>query len=181
MRSIILAQKSGPESDGFIKGFQNQGYTVLAAHNGRDTLQLLNSNKPPTVIILNSLLEDPGVSDVCQYVRKKHKFSKTLIFLLAETPVDNKENRELGIDKVLTKPFSSYEIHQLISSLTATASPQSVGALNLNRQVTGVTVAITIFVAVVVYFVIIPMILTAKSGKKNMNKFKKNFSISAEE
>ena len=175
-RSIILGQKAGADTDGLIKGFQNQGYTVLSAHNGQDTIQLLNGNKPPTVIILNSLLEAPGVFDVCQDIRRKHKFSKALILVLAETPIDEKQLRAVGVNEILSKPFSSYEIHKLISSLIATAHPQAQGALNLNRQVTGVTVAITIFIAIIVYFVIVPMILTSKLKKKDENRFQKSIS-----
>lgn len=181
MRSIVFAQKAGAETDGLIKGFRNQGYSVLAAHNGQEVLQLLNGNKPPTVIILNSLLEGPGALDICQYIRKKHKFSKTLILILAETPVDKKVFRDLGVHEIIAKPFSSYEIHQLISSLATTLPSQAGGGINWNRQVTGATVVITIFIAVIVYFVIIPMIVSSKSKKKNVSRFQKSMSVISDE
>ncbi len=180
---MVFAQKAGAATDGLIKGFQNQGYTVLAACNGQETLQVLNANKPPMVIILNSLLEGPGALDLCRHIRQKQKFSKTLILVLAETPVDKKLYRDLGVHEIIAKPFSSYEIHQLISSLIPAVGSQRSGGLNLNRQVTGATVVITIFIAVIVYFVIIPMMLSSKSksSKKELNRFQKSMSTLSDE
>ncbi len=172
-RSLLLAQESGKEAEGLVKGFKNHGYDVLYASDGQEAKDLLANNKPPAVILLSSSLSGINAVELCRQIRQKGKFSRTPILILQDSEnVPRKEFVALKVSAIVQRPFSSYQLHQTISNLPFLSRELKVGKIDFNKQVTGVTVAITIFIAVVVYFVLIPMFLSAKSEKKGTKSFK---------
>jgi DNA-binding response OmpR family regulator len=89
--------------------FEAEGYTVLAASDGREAVELFRSTVPSAVVLDLRL---PGLSgrEVCGEL-KQHSPAVPIIVLSAASDVSDKVLLlELGADDYVTKPFSPREL-----------------------------------------------------------------------
>lgn len=84
--------------------FSANGWTVIAAENGKTALEYMD-NILPALILLDINLPDLSGFDVCQQLRQK--FSVPVLFITARTSEADKLNGyAMGGDDYITKPFS---------------------------------------------------------------------------
>ena len=81
------------------------GYTVYEASNGRQALDIFNSEANIALIILDVMMPEMDGWQVCSEIRKT---SKVPIIMLTAKSDERDELRgfELGVDEYVTKPFS---------------------------------------------------------------------------
>lgn len=88
------------------------GYDVVVAENGDVALQILQSQAPPTLALLDWMM--PGMSGVelCRNIRAKREESYTYIILLTSQQRDEDlvAGLEAGADDYITKPFMHNEL-----------------------------------------------------------------------
>jgi DNA-binding response OmpR family regulator len=87
------------------------GYDVLCAGDGREALRLAEA-RTPDVILLEVMLPHVDGYAVCQTLRAKPRFHKTLIVFLtvSDTLEDKTRGLECGANDYLTKPFAMTEL-----------------------------------------------------------------------
>ncbi|ERT03956.1 response regulator [Lyngbya aestuarii BL J] len=97
-----------------------QGYTVRRVLNGQKALNLVRSNEPPALVLLDIMMPEMDGYQVCQKMKSDEKNREiAVIFLSALDDVNNKvKGFEVGGADYITKPFESLEVitrvqHQL--------------------------------------------------------------------
>ena len=84
--------------------FSANGWTVIAAENGKTALEYMD-NILPALILLDINLPDLSGFEVCRQLRQK--FSVPVLFITARTSEADKLNGyAMGGDDYITKPFS---------------------------------------------------------------------------
>lgn len=97
---------------------RKSGYTVFIARNGKEALELLDTNVPD-ITLLDIMMPDVDGYEICKYVKK----SKTLkackiVFISAKTrETDIQKGYDAGADLYITKPFSTRQLMQKIQEL----------------------------------------------------------------
>jgi two-component system alkaline phosphatase synthesis response regulator PhoP len=87
---------------------KHEGFTVLAAYDGQEALNLA-IQRQPALIILDLMLPWMNGAEVCQILRTRTRIP--IIMLTARTTEDDKiQGLDLGADDYVTKPFSPKEL-----------------------------------------------------------------------
>jgi len=87
---------------------EREGYDIVAAANGNDTLSKQSSDNPD-LIILDLMLPDIDGYEVCRQIRAKSDVP-ILMLTARREDIDKIVGLELGADDYLTKPFNPREL-----------------------------------------------------------------------
>lgn len=107
------------------------GYTVYEASNGRQALDIFNSESNIALIILDVMMPEMDGWQVCSEIRKT---SKVPIIMLTAKSDERDELRgfELGVDEYVTKPFSprtlSARVNAILRRTLGTAAEKTLEA-----------------------------------------------------
>ncbi len=97
---------------------EQNGYEVLVAHSGEESIEIIAKDKP-ALVLLDIML--PGIDgyEVCEIIRLNPEWRDIkVIFLTAKgREVDRAKGMVLGADAYITKPFSNAEVIQRIRDL----------------------------------------------------------------
>ena len=99
---------------------KKNGYSVFIARDGEEAINIINREKPET-IILDIMMPKVDGYEVCQYVRQHEEYaSAKVIFLSAKSKEsDIQKGYEMGVDLYLTKPFSTRTLVEKVKKLNA--------------------------------------------------------------
>ena len=87
---------------------EKEGYAVAMSYNGRDAVNMFNSEKPD-MVLLDIMLPQLDGWQVCREIRKVSE--KPIIMITAKDEVFDKVlGLELGADDYITKPFDTKEV-----------------------------------------------------------------------
>src|SRR5690625_733592 len=119
MKGKILIAENENRMRTLIKLYlENNGYKVLEASDGQETLHLLNQEQPDA-LVLDILMPKLTGIEVCQTVRKDPVYQKLPIIFLSS--LNEKESvikgLEVGGDDYLTKPFDPNELVARINAM----------------------------------------------------------------
>ena len=107
-----------------------QGYQVVAAMNGMESLRLAHSENPD-LIVLDVMMPDIDGYEVARSLRRRPETAVIPILMFtAKSQVEDKvAGYESGVDIYLTKPVHPMELHANIKALLSqrTASTEAVG------------------------------------------------------
>jgi two-component system cell cycle response regulator len=93
------------------------GHQVLMARNGRETLELVRSERPD-ILLLDIMM--PGIDgyQVCQQVKEDPATQRTIVVMIsALSPSARFKSLQAGADEHLTKPISARAMRDLVRSL----------------------------------------------------------------
>lgn len=88
--------------------FKREGYEVLSAYNGDETMEVFSRNNPD-VLILDIMMPGLDGLGVCREVRKKSNIPIIMLSAKSEE-FDKLLGLEIGADDYITKPFSPREV-----------------------------------------------------------------------
>ena len=93
-----------------------EGYIVLEASNGRQALEIFNSDTNISLIILDVMMPEMDGWQVCAEIRKT---SKVPIIMLTAKSDERDELRgfDLGVDEYVTKPFSPRTLSARVNAI----------------------------------------------------------------
>ncbi len=117
------------DEDILVKGIrfnlQNEGYTVLTGSNGREAVELAQTQKPDLMVLDVMMPEMDGFA-ACSHIRE---FSDVPIILLTAKAEDMDKliGFDHGADDYLTKPFNILELKARIRALLRRAAPSGGG------------------------------------------------------
>jgi DNA-binding response OmpR family regulator len=107
-RKILIVDDDRKTVDLLRLYLEKDGYQVLAAHDGRQALELTRQRRPD-LIVLDLMLPTVDGLDVCRILRAETR--TPIIMLTARTTEDDKLlGLDLGADDYITKPFSPREV-----------------------------------------------------------------------
>lgn len=110
------------------QSLKNFGYTVHAAHDGREALKLIEQ-KSPDLILTDIMMPFTSGLDVIGIVRSSTQFSHIPIIVLSAIEEESTVMQafNLGADDFVTKPFApnelSIRVRRLLSNYRHTLSP----------------------------------------------------------
>jgi putative two-component system response regulator len=122
---ILIVEDNDSLRNGISEMLTLEGFSVLAARNGVEAVELLKSNLPELILSDVMMPEMDGFDFYSEVRAQPELFSTPFLFLTARTdPEDALKGRTLGADDYLTKPISRDELVTTIRS-----------RLNRSRQV----------------------------------------------
>lgn len=108
---LLVADDSGLYRTMLKAMMEAQGYEVVLANNGYEARQIIESDDPPRLAILDCFM--PGISglDLCELIRsRKQDYIYTIVLSVADQTSDVLAGFELGADDYLCKPFKESEL-----------------------------------------------------------------------
>lgn len=97
---------------------KKEGYMVFVARNGREAINILESEHPE-VLILDIMMPEVDGYEVCSYAKSKNYLSHTKVIFLSAKTKDNdiEKGYQLGADLYITKPFSTRNLVKQVKEL----------------------------------------------------------------
>lgn len=89
-----------------LEELEDQGVELLAADNGVDALEMIQSERP-NLVFLDVMMPKMNGFDVCHTVKNVLKLQDVIVILLTAKgqEFDKQHGEEAGADLYLTKPF----------------------------------------------------------------------------
>lgn len=119
---ILLVEDDEAISKMVGDSLSKEGYTVMAAYDGKEALRLFNEKKDIDVILLDLMLPHIDGLECLRMIRLQSNVP-VLIMSAKNEPVDKALGLRLGADDYIAKPFSMIEltarVHALIRRTTS--------------------------------------------------------------
>jgi DNA-binding response OmpR family regulator len=108
-KRVLIIEDDHDLCEVILLHLQNEGYEVVAVHDGRDGVRAFQQGKWDHVL-LDWML--PGISgmDVLREIRSKDRITPVLMLTARGEEADKVLGLELGCDDYMTKPFSLREL-----------------------------------------------------------------------
>ncbi|MEM6910239.1 MAG: response regulator transcription factor [Verrucomicrobiota bacterium] len=106
---LLIAEDDRYTREGLTQLLEKEGFTVAAAANGREAIDLFNREKPD-LVCLDVMMPELDGYEVCKRIRRTDP-AIPLLFLSAKAEeIDTVLGLELGADDYIAKPFGVREI-----------------------------------------------------------------------
>lgn len=113
---ILLVEDDEAISKMVGDSLSKEGYTVMAAYDGKEALRLFNEKKDIDVIVLDLML--PHIDGLeCLRMIRLQSYVPVLIMSAKDEPVDKALGLRLGADDYIAKPFSMIELTARVNAL----------------------------------------------------------------
>lgn len=106
---ILLVEDEPNLVRGLTDALEHHGYSVLAAHDGKQGLDLALSGRPD-LILLDVMLPGMNGMQVCHELRRRNVQTPVIMLTAKSQESDKVEGLDLGADDYVTKPFSVREL-----------------------------------------------------------------------
>lgn len=127
MRKVLIIDDDENLTWAIQKRFENFGFTVVAATDGRTGLELVDKERPDLVILDLNLPDVDGL-DICRYLRRRTNLPVVMLTGRAEDH-DTIVGLEIGADDYITKPFNLNELAARVRAVLRRASPEAMDPL----------------------------------------------------
>ena len=105
---LLIIEDDASLAEAIGRKFTNIGFDVVYALEGRQGVQLVESEQPD-VVLLDLMLPDVDGTDVCRHLRQRS--AVPIIIVTARTDeAERVAGLEIGADDYVTKPFSLNEL-----------------------------------------------------------------------
>jgi two-component system cell cycle response regulator len=103
------------------------GYTLTTAEDGSRAVEVLESLKTPTLVLLDWMMPGVAGTDVCRKLRKLYSSREAYVIMLTalNQPEDVVEGLEAGVDDYLCKPMTPVELRARLQIGTRILSIES--------------------------------------------------------
>jgi DNA-binding response OmpR family regulator len=125
-RTILVVDDDKKIVDLVSLYLKRDGYSVLAAYDGQEALDMAR-RKQPDLVVLDLLLPELDGTDVCRLLRTESQVP--IIMLTARSTDDDKLlGLNLGADDYVTKPFNPRELVARVRAVLRRAHPEEAPA-----------------------------------------------------
>ena len=92
--------------------FENEGYKVAKAINGKEAMKFLEDDDSISLVILDLMLPDMSGLDICRHIRATDNLKDILVIMVTAKgeEVDRVVGFEVGADDYVVKPYSVREL-----------------------------------------------------------------------
>ncbi len=95
------------------RGLTTQGYEVLIAHTGEESLKMIEEQKP-TLVLLDLGLPTMSGLEVCKWVRTQSEVLPIIVLSVRNMEREKVQLLDLGADDYIAKPFGMDEVLERI-------------------------------------------------------------------
>jgi two-component system alkaline phosphatase synthesis response regulator PhoP len=124
MRKILIIDDDENLTWAIQKRFENLGFEVCAATEGRSGVELVEKERPDLVILDLNLPDVDGL-DICRYLRRRTNIPVVMLTGRAEDN-DTIIGLEIGADDYITKPFNLNELAARVRAVLRRVAPDSI-------------------------------------------------------
>jgi diguanylate cyclase (GGDEF)-like protein len=109
---VLIADDSATSRAMLRSALTRWGYDVVMAENGKEALDILSTDDPPPMAVLDWVMPELTGPEVCRRVRETLREPYTYILLLTSknTKGETAEGLEAGADDYVVKPFDQLEL-----------------------------------------------------------------------
>src|SRR6478752_8523667 len=109
---VLIADDSATSRAMLRSALTRWGYDVVMAENGKEALDILATEDPPPMAVLDWVMPELTGPEVCRRVRETLREPYTYILLLTSknTKEETVEGMESGADDYIVKPFHEHEL-----------------------------------------------------------------------
>jgi len=117
-KKILIADDNENIRDALTYLLEDEGYELLLAKDGADTLRKVRERKPD-ILLLDIMMPEINGYDVCRTIKNDPDLKSIYVIMLtAKGQVAEQERgKEVGADEYIVKPFSPMEILARVKSL----------------------------------------------------------------
>lgn len=110
-KRILIADDNENIRDALTYLLEDEGYELLLAKDGADTLRKVRERKPD-ILFLDIMMPEINGYDVCRTIKNDPVLKSIYVIMLtAKGQVAEQERgKEVGADEYIVKPFSPMEI-----------------------------------------------------------------------
>ena len=107
-KQTVLIVDDTPDNLSLITSLLKDSYRVKIATNGNKALQIVFSNEPPDLILLDIMMPEMDGYEVCRHLKSDSQTAEIpVIFLTAKSEIEDElRGFELGAVDFITKPIS---------------------------------------------------------------------------
>ena len=127
MRKILIIDDDENLSWAIKKRFENLGFEVTSATEGRAGVEMVEHERPDLVILDLNLPDVDGL-DICRYLRRRTSIPVVMLTGRAEDN-DTIVGLEIGADDYITKPFNLNELAARVRAVLRRVSPEPMDAV----------------------------------------------------
>ncbi|HEY9843486.1 MAG TPA: response regulator transcription factor [Candidatus Obscuribacterales bacterium] len=113
---ILLVDDEESIVESIEYALNQEGFDVVAAHNGQEALQKVQLEKP-NLIVLDLMLPELSGLEVCRILRRERNEIPIIMLTAKGEEIDRVIGLEVGADDYLVKPFSLRELIARIRAL----------------------------------------------------------------
>lgn len=113
---VLIADDEQAIRDALAAALQRAGFSVLEAPDGRQALELVESEEPD-IIVLDILMPELDGRQVCRRLREQDIWTPVIMLTQISATGEKISSLEEGADDYLNKPFDSYELIARIKAL----------------------------------------------------------------
>ena len=117
-RTILIAEDEPYIVESLTFLFERQGYTVVSAADGAETLRKLRGRRP-ALVILDVMMRVHTGFDILRILRAEPGIAQTKVLMLTAKgqDADRQLAMKLGADRYIAKPFSNKEVVETVEAL----------------------------------------------------------------
>jgi len=117
-KKILIADDNENIRDALTYLLEDEGYELLLAKDGADTLRKVRELKPD-ILFLDIMMPEVNGYDVCRTIKNDPDLKSIYVIMLtAKGQVAEQERgKEVGADEYIVKPFSPMEILARVKNL----------------------------------------------------------------
>src|SRR5215218_2944658 len=125
MTTTVLVVDDEPIVREVVVGYlQREGFRTLEAADGNRAKQILQSDPPPSIVLLDVMLPGTDGLELCRWIRSRSKLPVIMLTARGEES-DRIVGLELGADDYVTKPFSPRELAARVRTVLRRAEPST--------------------------------------------------------
>lgn len=109
--SVLVVEDNLDIAMQLVNFLADKGFTMDFAHNGKNAINLLNSERYD-LVILDLMLPDTDGKTICSHIKQELTTNVPVLMLTARDSLDEKvDGFGAGADDYLTKPFALEEVY----------------------------------------------------------------------
>lgn len=117
-KKVLIADDNENIRDALTYLLEDEGYELLLAKDGADTLRKVRERKPD-ILFLDIMMPEINGYDVCRTIKNDPDLKSIYVIMLtAKGQVAEQERgKDVGADEYIVKPFSPMEILARVKNL----------------------------------------------------------------
>ncbi len=117
MGHVLVVDDDPDILSALVMTLQTEGHAVHAACNGQEALEALEEGLRPDVVVLDLMMPVMNGFEVLEVLRKEPRWSSIPVVVLSANR--GYSHDDLGVVRLLRKPFDLEELFSAISAATA--------------------------------------------------------------
>ena len=107
--------------------FENEGYKVAKALDGKEAMKFLEDDDSISLVILDLMLPDMSGLDICRHIRAADNLKDILVIMVTAKgeEVDRVVGFEVGADDYVVKPYSVRELLLRVGGMLKRSSKEN--------------------------------------------------------